>query len=226
VTGLLTAAAVAKSYGPRRVLAGVDLAVAAGERLGVVGASGAGKSTLLRLLLGIEAADRGEIRFRGRPVAPARNGSLAWFRRAVQLVPQDPYGALSPRMTVADIVAEPLVCLRVPGDHRARVDELLAAVDLDPALSGRRPAALSGGQCQRVAVARALAPRPEVLIADEPVSALDATVRVRVLDLLREVSERTGTALVMVSHDMAAVRRICTRVAHLHQGRITPKGNS
>jgi peptide/nickel transport system ATP-binding protein len=224
MTGLLVASAVTKSYGPRGVLDGVDLTIAAGDRLGIVGASGAGKSTLLRLLLAIEAPDRGEVRFRDRPVRPARPGALAWFRRAVQLVPQDPYGALSPRMTVAEIIAEPLECLRIPGDHRARVGDLLAAVDLDPALAGRRPAALSGGQRQRVAVARALAPHPEVLIADEPVSALDATVRVKVLHLLREVSERTGTALVMVSHDVAAVRRVCTRVAVLHQGSIVESG--
>ena len=224
MTGLLVATAATKSYGPRRVLDGVDLDIAAGDRLGIVGASGAGKSTQLRLLLAVEAPDEGEIRFRDRPVRPARPGALAWFRRAVQLVPQDPYGSLSPRMTVAEIIAEPLECLRVPGDHRARVAELLDAVDLDPALARRRPAALSGGQRQRVAVARALAPRPAVLVADEPVSALDATVRVKVLDLLREVSERTGAALVMVSHDVAAVRRVCTRVAVLHQGRIAESG--
>lgn len=224
MTGLLVATAATKSYGPRRILDGVDLEIAAADRLGIVGASGAGKSTLLRLLLAVEAPDRGEIRFRDRPVHPGRPAALAWFRRAVQLVPQDPYGSLSPRMTVAEIIAEPLECLRVPGDHRARVAELLAAVDLEPALARRRPAALSGGQRQRVAVARALAPRPEVLIADEPVSALDATARVKVLDLLRDVSERTGTALVMVSHDIAAVRRVCTRMAVLHQGRIAESG--
>ncbi|MFC4063594.1 ABC transporter ATP-binding protein [Actinoplanes subglobosus] len=224
MTGLLTVTGAAKSYRSRTVLDGVDLTVNAGDRLGVVGASGAGKSTLLRLLLAVEAPDRGEIRLRDRPVRPGRPGTMAWFRRAVQLVPQDPFGSLSPRMTVAEIITEPLICLRVPGHHAARVSELLTAVDLDPALAGRLPSALSGGQRQRVAVARALAPRPEILVADEPVSALDATVRVRVLDLLRDVSERNGTALVMVSHDVAAVRRACTRVAVLHQGRIAESG--
>jgi peptide/nickel transport system ATP-binding protein len=224
MTALLVATAVTRSYGPRRVLDGVDLGIAAGDRLGILGASGAGKSTLLRLLLAVEAPDQGEIRFRDRPVRPVRPGALGWFRRAVQLVPQDPYGSLSPRMTVAQIITEPLECLRVPGDHRARVAELMDAVDLDPALARRTPSALSGGQRQRVAVARALAPRPEVLVADEPVSALDATVRVKVLDLLREVSVRSGAALIMVSHDVAAVRRICTRVAVLDQGRIAESG--
>jgi peptide/nickel transport system ATP-binding protein len=224
MTTVLTATGLTKSYRSRPVLDGVDLTVRAGDRLGVLGASGAGKSTLLRLLLAVEAPDHGEIRFHDRPVRPGRPATLAWFRRAVQLVPQDPYGSLSPRMTVAEIIAEPLVCLRVPGDHESRVRELLAAVELDPALAGRNPAALSGGQRQRVAVARALAPEPELLIADEPVSALDATVRVTVLDLLRDVSERAGTALVMVSHDVAAVRRICTSVAVLHQGRLAESG--
>jgi peptide/nickel transport system ATP-binding protein len=226
MTALLTATAVTKSYRSRLVLDDIGLTVHAGDRLGILGASGAGKSTLLRLLLAVEAPDRGEIRFRERPVRPGRPATLSWFRRAVQLVPQDPFGSLSPRLTVAEIIAEPLVCLRVPGDHAARVRELLGAVDLDPALAGRRPAALSGGQRQRVAVARALAPEPEVLIADEPVSALDATVRVTVLDLLRDVSERAGTALVMVSHDVAAVRRICTSIAVMHQGRIAESGHT
>lgn len=226
MTALLTATAVTKSYRSRRVLDGVGLTVHAGDRLGILGASGAGKSTLLRLLLAVEAPDHGEILFRDRLVRPGPPATLSWFRRAVQLVPQDPYGSLSPRLTVAEIIAEPLVCLHAPGDHTARVRELLAAVDLDPALAGRRPAALSGGQRQRVAVARALAPKPEVLIADEPVSALDPAVRVTVLDLLRDVSERAGTALVMVSHDVAAVRRICTRVAVLHQGRIVESGRA
>ncbi|WP_433796306.1 ABC transporter ATP-binding protein [Actinoplanes sp. CA-252034] len=221
MTALLVATGATKSYGPRRVLDGVDLHIAAGDRLGILGHSGAGKSTLLRLLLAVEAPDHGDILLRDRPVRPGRPGTLTWFRRAVQLVPQDPYGSLSPRMTVARIIAEPLECLAIPGDHRARVDDLLAAVDLDPALAHRRPAELSGGQRQRVAIARALAPGPEVLIADEPVSALDASVRVTVLDLLRHVCEHTGAALVMVSHDVAAVRRICTRVAVLDGGRIT-----
>ncbi|MEU8663631.1 ABC transporter ATP-binding protein [Actinoplanes philippinensis] len=224
MTGLLVASGVTRYYGRRRVLDGVDLAVAAGDRLGILGASGAGKSTLLRLLLAVEAPDAGDIRFRDRRVRPARPGTLGWFRRAVQLVPQDPYGSLSPRMTVAEIIAEPLECLRVAGDHRERVAEMLSAVGLDPALAGRRPSALSGGQRQRVAVARALAPRPEVLVADEPVSALDATVRVQVLDLLREASARTGAALIMVSHDVAAVRRVCTAVAVLDRGRIAESG--
>ncbi|GIF43903.1 ABC transporter ATP-binding protein [Actinoplanes xinjiangensis] len=232
---LLTATGVTKRYPSARrhpfgrrpvrtVLDAVDLAVSAGERLGIVGGSGAGKSTLLRLLLAVEAPDTGEVRFRGRPVRPARPGRLGWFRREVQFVAQDPYASLSPRMTVRDIIGEPLHCLRVPGDRPRRIDELLRAVRLDPALASRLPSALSGGQRQRVALARALAPRPAVLVADEPISALDAPVRVAILDLLREVTVAEGSALVLVAHDLAAVRRACTRVMVLDQGRVVESG--
>ncbi len=233
---LLTATAVTKCYPSARrypfgrrpvrtVLDAVDLAVSAGERLGIVGGSGAGKSTLLRLLLAVEAPDAGQVRFRGRRLRPAGPGRLRWFRREVQFVSQDPYAAFSPRMTVADIIREPLHCLRVPGDHPRRVAELLRAVQLDPALGSRLPSTLSGGQRQRVALARALAPRPTVLVADEPISALDAPVRVAVLDLLRETTVAAGSALVLVAHDLAAVRRACTRVMVLDQGRVVESGS-
>ena len=232
---LLVATGVSKWYPqPRRrpfgrgqrgaALDGVDLAVGAGERVAIVGASGAGKSTLLRLLLAVEAPDAGTISFRGRRVLPDRPSRMRWFRREVQFVAQDPYGSLSPRMTVAEIIREPLQCLDVPGDHARRVAELLAAVHLDPACASRRSTELSGGQRQRVAVARALAPRPTVLVADEPVSALDAAVLVTVLDLLREVSAGTGAALVLVAHHLAAVRRACTRVVVLDDGRVAETG--
>ena len=208
----------------RTALHGVDLRVAAGERVGIVGRSGAGKSTLLRLLLALEVPDEGEVRLRGRLVQPRRAGRMRWFRREVQYVSQDVYGALSPRMSIADIVREPLRCLAIPGDHDRRVDELLIAVRLDPALRHRRPGALSGGQRQRVALARALAPAPAVLLADEPVSALDIPVRVAILDLLRDVSTATGAALVLVAHDLPAVRRTCDRVVVLHDGRVAEAG--
>lgn len=208
----------------RMVLDGVDLAVSAGDRLGVVGRSGAGKSTLLRLLLALETPDSGQVQLRGHTVRPQRAGQLRWFRREVQYVSQDVWGALSPRMTVAEIVREPLACLRVDGDHDQRVDELLAAVQLEPALRDRLPGSLSGGQRQRVAVARALAPRPAVLLADEPVSALDAPVRVAILDLLREVSTLTGAALILVAHDLPAVRRACEHVLVLEEGRVVETG--
>src|SRR5204862_254655 len=122
------------------------------------------------------------------------------------------------------IIREPLTCLAVPGDHDRRVDELLAAVRLEPALRHRRPGALSGGQRQRVAVARALAPAPAVLLADEPINALDPPVRVAILDLLREVSTATGAALVLVAHDLPAVWRACDRIVVLDRGRVAEAG--
>ncbi|MCZ2820591.1 dipeptide/oligopeptide/nickel ABC transporter ATP-binding protein [Modestobacter sp. VKM Ac-2977] len=202
----------------------VDLGLTAGQRLAVVGESGAGKSTLTRLLLGLERPDAGEVTYRGRPVQPGRPSALRWFRRAVQVVPQDPGRSLNPRMRVGQAVAEPLRCLQVPGDHRARVAELLRAVGLDPDAAGRLPHEFSGGQRQRIALARALAPRPEVLIADEPVSALDAAVRLQVVELLRAVSDAEGVALLVVSHDLGVVTALCSDVVVLAAGRVVESG--
>ncbi|WP_299951568.1 ABC transporter ATP-binding protein [uncultured Modestobacter sp.] len=205
-------------------LDGVALVVGAGRRVAVVGESGAGKSTLTRLLLGLERPDAGEVTYRGRPVHPGRPRSLHWFRRAVQVVPQDTGRSLNPRMRVGDAVAEPLRCLRVAGDHRARVAELLLAVGLDPDAATRLPHEFSGGQRQRIALARALAPRPEVLIADEPVSALDAAVRLQVVDLLREIGDAEGVALLVVSHDLGVVSALCSDVVVLAGGRVVEAG--
>ena len=199
----------------------VDVALHAGRRLGVVGESGAGKSTLTRLLLGLERPDAGTVTHRGQPVVPGRPRSLRAFRRAVQLVPQDPGRSLDPRMRVGRAIAEPLRCLQVPGDHAARVTELLAAVGLDADAAGRLPHEFSGGQRQRIALARALAPRPEVLVADEPVSALDAAVRLQVVQLLQEVE---GVALLVVSHDLGVVAALCSDVLVLAAGRVVESG--
>ena len=205
-------------------LAGVSLAVPARRSLGIVGESGAGKSTLLRLLLGLDRPDSGTVHFRGEELRPRDRALMRRFRREVQVVFQDPRSSLDPRMRVRDIVAEPLRSLRVPGDHRARVAELLAAVGLDPDMAERYPAQFSGGQRQRIAIARALAPRPSVLIADEPVSALDVTVRQQILALLDRLREELGMSLVMVSHDMAVVGRLCEDVLIMRAGRQVEAG--
>ncbi|MCZ2829215.1 dipeptide/oligopeptide/nickel ABC transporter ATP-binding protein [Modestobacter sp. VKM Ac-2986] len=223
---LLAAHGLTRRY-PRTAspaLDGVGLELRAGRRLAVVGESGAGKSTLTRLLLGLERPDAGRVTHRGRPVVPGRPRSLREFRRAVQLVPQDPGRSLDPRMRVGRAIAEPLHCLRVPGDHAARVAELLAAVGLDADAAGRLPHEFSGGQRQRIALARALAPRPEVLVADEPVSALDAAVRLQVVQLLQEVGEAQGVALLVVSHDLGVVAALCTDVLVLAAGRVVESG--
>ncbi|MCG8914296.1 ATP-binding cassette domain-containing protein [Actinokineospora sp. PR83] len=202
--------------GERHAVRDVSLALAPGERLGVVGESGSGKSTLLRLLLALDRPDSGAVTFRGRAVHPT--GDLRWFRREVQMVPQDPYGSLDPRMRVGDSVREPLECLRVPGDHRARVAELLAAVGLDADAAGRYPHEFSGGQRQRIAIARALGPEPAVLLADEPFSALDVAVRLQVTALVQDLVDRLGLALVLVSHDIGVVQQLCDRLLVLKDG--------
>jgi peptide/nickel transport system ATP-binding protein len=199
-------------------LRGVDLHVAPGERVGLVGTSGSGKSTLLRCLLGLESPDAGTVTVAGRPVRPGTTASLRWYRRLVQYVPQDPAGSLDPRATVRELVTVPLRALQVPGDHEAAVATALARVGLDPVLADRRPGELSGGQAQRVALARALAPRPALLLADEPVSGLDLPVRDQVVAVLTELSTTQGLGLLLVSHDLAVVARLCDRTVVLGDG--------
>ncbi|MDQ6772987.1 MAG: ATP-binding cassette domain-containing protein [Candidatus Dormibacteraeota bacterium] len=205
-------------FGPRRSLAavaGVSFAVRAGESLGVVGESGSGKSTLMRLLLGLERPDAGRVEYCG--------GSL---QREVQVVFQDPAGALDPRMRVGEIVLEPLRVMRLPGDRAGRLAELLEAVGLPETAARLYPHQFSGGQRQRIAIARALAPRPQVLLADEPVSALDVSVRAQILNLLQDLREAYGLTLVLVSHDLAVVRHLCDRVLVMRRGEIVEAGET
>ncbi len=215
-------------FGPRaerHALVGVSLGVAAGETLGIVGESGSGKSTLARILLGLDRATqgRGDVR-RTAGRSPGRPHELRWFRRDVQIVFQDPLSSLDPRMTVADIVAEPLVGLDVAGSHEQRVAEVLSSVGIDPATRNRYPHEFSGGQQQRIAIARALAPHPKVLVADEPVSSLDVSVRAQILDLLSSLVEQFRLALVLVSHDLGVIHSLCDRVLVLHDGRVVEEG--
>ncbi|MFF2216967.1 ATP-binding cassette domain-containing protein [Streptomyces antibioticus] len=205
----------------RHAVRDVSLELREGRSLGVVGESGSGKSTLARLLLALERPDSGTVEYRGRPV---HRGRLPWFRREVQVVLQDPMGSLDPRATVRDIVAEPLECLKVAGDHDDRVDELLRAVALGPSVRGRYPHEFSGGQRQRIAIARALAPGPKVLVGDEPLSALDVSVRAQILALLEDLAEAYGLTLLLVSHDIGVVRRSCTDVLVMKDGRAVEQG--
>ncbi|MFT3877904.1 MAG: ATP-binding cassette domain-containing protein [Propioniciclava sp.] len=217
--------------GRRRVpaLDDVSLGVHRGQRLGIVGESGSGKSTLVRLLAGLDQPTAGTVSYAGRPVSGVRERELGFLRAGVQLVLQDPRSSLNPRMRVDDIVAEPLrspAIRRERGevDRAARVREVLDAVGL-PADSVRRyPHEFSGGQRQRIAIARALAPRPEVLIADEAVSALDVSVRAQVLNLLMDLVDHLGLTLVFVSHDLAVVRHVCPDAVVLQGGRIVEQG--
>ena len=216
-------------FGPRaerHALAGVSIEVRQGETIGIVGESGSGKSTLARIILGLDKATSGTVTYQGRPVEPGRPSELRWFRREVQIVFQDPLSSLDPRMSVADIIAEPLVGLAVAGRHDDRVVEVLEAVGIDPSTRHRFPHEFSGGQQQRVAIARALAPNPDVLVADEPVSALDVSVRAQILDLLRRLVDEFHLSLVLVSHDLGVIHNLCERVMVLHDGRCVEEGST
>jgi peptide/nickel transport system ATP-binding protein len=203
-------------FRPRRVLTAVDdvsFQLDRDQTLGVVGESGSGKTTLMKLLLGLEKPDSGTVTYLGQSL-----------RREVQVVFQDPASALDPRMHVGDIITEPLHVLRIPGDHRARLAELLAAVGLPPSAARRYPHEFSGGQRQRIAIARALAPRPKVLIGDEPVSALDVSVRAQILNLLEDLRVGFQLTLILVSHDLSVVRHMTDRVLVMQGGRVVEEG--
>ena len=218
----------AGAFAPARwttALDDVDVDVRAHSALGIIGESGSGKSTLVRLLLGLDTATAGTVEFDGRPVdgsAPAR--SLHWLRRRTGIVFQDPYGSLDPRMSVGRIVGEPLSALEIPGDHRARVREVLDDVGLPADAAERFPHEFSGGQRQRIALARALVHRPDVLVGDEPLSALDVTVRAQILDLIRGLRQQNGLTLVMVSHDIGVVQNLCDDVVVMTEGRVVEEG--
>lgn len=209
-------------------LDGVSLELWPGEILGLIGRSGSGKSTLARVLLGLETPDEGEVTFDGRPLGSLSDPEQRRLRREVQVVFQDPHASLDPRQSVGGILAEPLAVHRlVPrGERRSRGKVLLGEVGLptDDAVLDRLPRALSGGERQRVALARALASGPRALILDEPVSALDVSVRGQVLNVLLELRERAGLAMLLIAHDVRLVARLCGRVAVMAGGRVVEEG--
>jgi peptide/nickel transport system ATP-binding protein/oligopeptide transport system ATP-binding protein len=201
---------------------GVSFAVSAGETLALVGESGCGKSTVSRLVLRLIEPDAGQISFEGRDLLAFGADELRAFRRHAQIIFQDPYASLNPRMTVSQILAEPLGLhdLLPAPRRRERVEELLALVGLQPRFARRYPHEFSGGQRQRIAIARALAVEPKLIICDEPVSALDVSIRSQILNLLRDLQDRLHLAYVFVSHDLAVVKHIADRVAVMNLGRI------
>ncbi|WP_298037825.1 ABC transporter ATP-binding protein [uncultured Microbacterium sp.] len=202
-----------------------DLVIEAGESIGIIGESGSGKSTLVRLLLGLDRATAGTVTIAGRRVdAAASARSLHWLRRQTGLVFQDPYASLDPRMTAGQIIAEPLWALNIAGDRRARVREVLTQVHLDADMAGRYPHEFSGGQRQRLAIARAIVHRPRILVGDEPLSALDVTVRAQILKLLRELLTAEDLTLLLVSHDIGVVQNLSDTVAVMKDGRIVERG--
>ena len=204
----------------------VDLDVLAGQAVGIVGESGSGKSTLARAILGLVAAQAGTVEWRGQPVRRDDDASLKRMRREVQVVFQDPVGSLDPRMTVGESVAEALDALAgpLPGAATAgRVAGTLEEVGLDPVLAGRYPHELSGGQCQRAAIARAIVARPRLLVCDEATSALDVSVQAQIVNLLADLQRRHGLALLFISHNLAVVRHLCDEVLVLCAGRVVER---
>lgn len=209
-----------------RAVDDVSLTIRRGETFGLVGESGSGKSTLASLLLALDRPDEGEVRFAGEDLFAMRGRRLRKQRQRMQMVFQDPVGALNRRKTVAQIIALPLVVhgSATPANRRKRVDELLEHVGLDRSLAARYPRELSGGQCQRVGIARAIALHPLFVVLDEAVSSVDVSVQAQILNLLRDLQERLGLTYLFVSHDLAVVRYMAPTVAVMHRGRIVEQG--
>jgi peptide/nickel transport system ATP-binding protein len=210
-------------------VSGVSLQVARGETLGLVGESGCGKSTLGRAVLQLRKPVSGQVLFDGQDLTAMQGDALRRMRRRVQLIFQDPIASLNPRRRIGDIVAEPLVISGVkdPEVRRQRVCDVLSAVGLDPALViDRLPHEFSGGQCQRICIARALVLNPDFIICDEPVSALDVSIRAQILNLLEEMKARYGLTLLFIAHDLAVVKAVSDRVAVMYLGRLCEVGPS
>ena len=218
-----------RPWGPAPVvkaLSGVSLRLEAGSSLGIVGESGSGKSTLARLVMALEPPTAGRIELLGRDLHALPAEQLRRARRDFQMVVQDPSGALDPRQTVARIVTEPLQAQggSTRAEQRQRAAEVLDQVGLRASDAGKYPHEFSGGQRQRIAIARALITRPRLIVADEPVSALDVSVQAQVLNLLQDLQRECGISLLLISHDLAVVNHLCDDVAVLYQGRIVEQG--
>ncbi|MGO1290444.1 MAG: dipeptide ABC transporter ATP-binding protein [Brevibacterium linens] len=216
-------------FGRRRsdvtALGGIDFAVSTGARLGIVGESGSGKSTLLNILSGLDRPTTGHVRVGDIRVEAASSQALRRLRERLQIVFQDPFASLDPRMRIADIVAEPLIAAGIDKDERdARVVEMITAVDLDADSLRRYPHQFSGGQRQRISIARALVTKPQILVADETVSALDVSVRAQVLNLLTDLVDEYALTLLFVSHDLGVVKHLCSDVIVMKAGQIVESG--
>ncbi|MFY1635988.1 ABC transporter ATP-binding protein [Solwaraspora sp. WMMB335] len=216
-----------RQIGAVRAVDGISLQLHRGETLGIVGESGCGKSTLAKLLVGLEKPSSGSILVQGRDLSAASGTELHRARRNIQLVMQDPYTSLNPRMTVADLIGEPFEIhpdVAPKGDRRRRVQELLDLVGLNPDHINRYPHQFSGGQRQRIGIARALALRPEIILCDEPVSALDVSIQAQVINLLEQLQNELGLSYIFIAHDLSVVRHIAVRVAVMYLGKVVEIG--
>jgi ABC-type glutathione transport system ATPase component len=225
---LVEARGLVKEYGAgRRVVDGVSFTIARGETLGLVGESGSGKSTVARMLLRLVTTTGGEVLYQGRDLLTLGPGEMRGMRRRVQIVFQDPFAALNPRMRVREILAEPfsIHAERPTEGLAARLAEMLRTVGMDSSALERFPHEFSGGQRQRINIARALALRPEFVVLDEPVSALDVSVGAQVVNLLRELQREFGLTYLFISHSMPLVRYLCDRIAVMQRGRLVELGD-
>ena len=223
---LLEAKAIAKTFGKVAAVRGVSFSLKRGETFGIVGESGSGKSTIARLVLRLIEPSGGAVYFRGRDLTSLGKEDLRRERRHMQMIFQDPFGSLNPRMTIGELIAEPLRAHEIgaPDERDARVLKLLDEVGLPAAAHTRYPHEFSGGQRQRIAIARALASEPALIVADEPVSALDVSVQAQVLNLLLDLKERHGVTLLFISHDLRVVEFLCDRIAVMYLGAIVEQG--
>ena len=236
MTALLEAKKLVKEFPVRSFLgekrrltavAGVDLELFPGETLGLAGESGCGKSTVARLLTGLMPPSEGSISYAGRDLATLDRRGMAQFRKEVQMIFQDPFSSLNPRMRVREILSEPLVIHRI-GDERERRERvawLMERVGLSPEQLSRSPHEFSGGQRQRIGIARALAVAPKVIVADEPVSALDLSVQAQIINLLQEVKEELNLSFLFITHDLSVLRHLSDRIAIMYLGRIVETGS-
>ncbi|MEV0692677.1 dipeptide ABC transporter ATP-binding protein [Streptomyces sp. NPDC050388] len=218
---------IRKQIGAVKAVDGVDFTLGRGETLGIVGESGCGKSTVARMLVHLERPTAGAIRYKGEDITRLSGKALKAVRRNIQMVFQDPYTSLNPRMTVGDIIGEPYEIhpeVAPKGDRRKKVQDLLDVVGLNPEYVNRYPHQFSGGQRQRIGIARGLALRPEVIVADEPVSALDVSVQAQVVNLMDRLQAEFDLAFVFIAHDLSIVRHISDRVGVMYLGRIVETG--